>query len=701
MKKLSLIILSLVFVSTSYAQKLDRSVRPKPGPAPAIELGKTESFTLTNGMRVFVVENHKLPMVSASIQLDIDPELEGKMAGYSEFLSELLTAGTENRSKDELNKEIDFIGARISASSTGMFGQSLKKHQNKLLELMSDIAMNAKFEKEEVEKIRKRLLSGLEASKNDPDDMLNNVTAVVNYGTLHPYGEVPTENTVGNVTLEQCNEYYSTYYRPNVAYMAVVGDVTVKEVKPLIEKYFGQWKQGEVPVTKYANVSSPKATNVAFVPRDAAVQSVINVTYPIDLKPGHPDVIKADVANSILGGGSTGRLFLNLREEHAWTYGSYSSIREDDLKGQFRAYAKCRNEVSDSSVAEILKEMKRMREEKVSEEDLQRQITYMSGGFAIGLESPQRVAQYAINIERYDMPKDYYKNYLKNLSAVTSDDILNISKKYIDPTQAHIVVVGSKDEVAKTLTRFDADGKIDYYDNYGNKLSDEKKMSIPSGVTADAVMKKYISAIGGEKAINSIKDIKTVMTGKMSMGPQEIELKITEAKKAPAMYMQTVEIPAMGMVAQKQVFNGTTGYQEVQGQKMDMGEDEIKSMKQEADIYAELHPETYGIKHKLAGMEKLGDADVYVIEETTEGSENKSKKYFDASTGYLLKEVATQSTPQGPVTSIAEYADYKAVPNGNGYQIAYSVTITANGQKIPGKVESVEVNKGIEDTTFE
>ena len=153
MKKLSLIILSLVFVSTSYAQKLDRSVRPKPGPAPAIELGKTESFTLTNGMRVFVVENHKLPMVSASIQLDIDPELEGKMAGYSEFLSELLTAGTENRSKDELNKEIDFIGARISASSTGMFGQSLKKHQNKLLELMSDIAMNAKFEKEEVEKI--------------------------------------------------------------------------------------------------------------------------------------------------------------------------------------------------------------------------------------------------------------------------------------------------------------------------------------------------------------------------------------------------------------------------------------------------------------------------------------------------------------------------------------------------------------------
>src|SRR5690606_36523193 len=108
--------------------------------------------------------------------------------------------------------------------------------------------------------------------------------------------------------------------------MAMVGDITVKEAKPLIEKYFGNWKRADVPKATYPDPKGPAATHVALVPREESVQSVVNVTYPIDLKPGHPDVIKAKVANAILGGGSMGRLFMNLRETHAWTYGSYSSI---------------------------------------------------------------------------------------------------------------------------------------------------------------------------------------------------------------------------------------------------------------------------------------------------------------------------------------------------------------------------------------
>ena len=127
MKKLSLSILTLAIAASTYAQKLDRSKRPVPGPAPEVTLGKTESFTLPNGLRVFVVENHKLPLVSASIQLDVHPELEGKSAGYSTFMSDLLTAGTKARSKDQLNQQIDYIGATLNASATGMFGRSLKK----------------------------------------------------------------------------------------------------------------------------------------------------------------------------------------------------------------------------------------------------------------------------------------------------------------------------------------------------------------------------------------------------------------------------------------------------------------------------------------------------------------------------------------------------------------------------------------------
>lgn len=692
MKKLSLIILSIALTASAYTQELDRSKRPQPGPAPEITLGKIENFVLPNGLKVYVVENHKLPIISASIQFDVYPELEGNMAGYSSFLSELLTAGTKTRSKDELNKEIDFIGARLSASATGMFGQSLKKHDEKLLELMSDVAMNADFKEDELEKIRKRTLSGLQAEKNEPDAMLNNVASVINYTKKHPYGEVPNENTVRRVTLDKCKDYYKTYYRPNVAYMAVVGDVTAKDIKPLIEKYFGNWQKADVPVAKYPDPQAPTSTNVDLVPREESVQSVINVTYPIDLEPGSPDVIKAKVANAILGGGSMGRLFLNLRETHAWTYGSYSSIAQDELKGHFTAYAKCRNAVTDSSVAEILNEMKRMRDEKISNDDLQDQITYLSGNFAIGLERPQTVAQYAINIERYHMPKDYYANYLKNLSAVTPEDVQTISRKYIHPDKANIVVVGSKDDVAEKLKRFDADGTIDYYDNYGNQMVPVVTHAITSDMTVEKVMANYIRAIGGEKAIKSIKDIKTVSKGTVSVAGQEIPITVTEMKEAPNKLSVVVEGTIQGntMTLNKQVFDGEKGHMEAGGQTVPFKEEQLAKVKQEADIYADLTPEKYGIKRELKGMEPVNGKNTYKIEAVSDG--NKTIEYYDAETGYLVKSSNAQE-------GTAEYSDYKEV-GSSGFLIPHKVQINAQGQMITTEVESAEVNKGIDDTLF-
>ncbi len=693
MKKITLSIFTLALALSAQADKLDRSVRPKAGPAPEVKLGKPESFTLPNGLRVFVVEKHKLPTVSCSIQFDVKPELEGDMTGYRDMMSELLTSGTKTRSNEQLNKEIDYIGADISASSTGLNGNSLKKHMDKLMVLMSDVAINADFKQDELEKIKKRTLSGLEAAKNEPDQMLQNVSAVVNFGTGHPYGEVADETTVSKITLAQCKKYYSTYFRPNVAYMAVVGDVTPAEVKTMVEKYFGGWQKAEVPVATYSNPSAPAKTNVVFVPRDGAVQSVINVTYPIDLAPGTPEVLKAKVANSILGGGSTGRLFLNLREKHGWTYGSYSSLNQDELKGSFTAYAKCRNVVSDSSVGEIINEMKRLQSEKVGAQELQNVLTYMSGSFAISLESPQTVAQYAINIERYHMPADYYQNYLKNLNAVTAEDVQAMAARYINPNNANIVVVGSKDDVAKTLAKYDSDGTLAYVDNYGKPIK-ETVAAAPAGVNADVVMKKYIAAIGGEKALLGVKDIKTVSKGMLSMQGQQIPLTITEMKKAPNKLKTVTE--GMGMVFSKQVFDGTKGYTEQGGKRSDMDAETVADVKEEADIYADLHADKLGIKRTLKGMDKVNDADVYVVE-AVNAKGKKTTEYYDAKTALLVRKV--ESDEQGN-SQTADYSNYKEVTGGNGYKMPHSIKLLVGGMTISANVESAEVNKNIADTEF-
>lgn len=695
MKKIILSIAALALVSMSYAQTLDRSIRPKAGPAPEIKLGKTESFTLTNGMKVFVVENHKLPTIAVSIQLDIRPELEGNKTGMMDMMSDLLLTGTKTRSNDKLNEEIDFIGADINTSHEGLSAHGLKKHQDKIFELMADITMNANFTQEELDKAKTRTLSGMEAEENNPDAMLQKVTAAINYGKGHPYGEIATKETIKNIDLPFVQKYYTTYFRPNVAYMAIVGDITLAEAKVLVEKYFGTWQKATVPVANYADPKAPAKTRVIVVPRDAAVQSVINVTYPIELQPGTPDVIKTRVANSILGGGSNGRLFLNLREAHGWTYGSYSSITSDDLKGNVTAYAKARNAVTDSSVNEMIAEMNKMRNTPVGNEELQNHLTNMSGAFAIGLESPGTVAQYAINIERYKMPKDYYQNYLKNLAAVSSSDVQSISKKYIDPATANIIVVGSKDEIADKLKRFDSDGEVEFFDTYGNPVKAVEKVAAPANMIADDVIKKYIAAIGGEKVLNGIKDIKVVMEGSFQGTP----VQLTEMKKAGGKYRQT--FAAGPMVLQKMVFDGTKGYQEGQGGRQDLAGDDLKDAQESADIQADLHPEKYGIKRILAGMEQVNGKDAYKVE-VLQG-DDKSTEFYEVATGYLVKKIEAAEMPDGSSVSLAtEMGDYQEIPGSNGYKIPYSIKIPLGpGMNMDAKVISADVNKGIADTEFQ
>ncbi len=695
MKKIILSILTIALATGAWAQELDRSVRPKPGPAPIIKLGETKSFTLDNGLKVFVVENHKLPTVSMDIQFDIKPELEGDMTGFHDMMSELLTSGTKTRSNDEFNKQIDFIGASIRASADEISAGGLKKHINKIMELVSDVAMNADMKQSELDKIKKRTLSELEVAKNQPDAMLSNLTAVLNYGKKHPYGEVATEETVNKITLERCKKYYNTYFRPNVAYMAIVGDITLAEAKPLVEKYFGKWQKDVVPTSTY-QVSYPmtlRVNKVAFAAREGAVQSVVNVTLPILLRPGMEDVIPAKVANAILGGGSQGRLFLDLREKHAWTYGSYSSLREDDMVGNFTANVKCRNAVTDSAIGAVLEEMKRLQTEKVSDEDLQNSIAYLSGNFAIGLESPERVAQYAINIERYNMPKDYYQNYLKKLSEVTSQDVQLMAQRYIVADNTNIIVVGSSD-IAPSLAHYASSGKVSYYDNYGNKVEPTMTKAVSGDITADDVLKKYINAIGGEKTLNGIKDIKTVASSEY----QGIPLVITEVKKSPNKMMVLVEGNVNGnkMTLQKIAFDGKSGYMEAQGQKKDMDADMIESTKADADIAVEMHPEKYGLKYTLKGIETVDGSDAYVLESASDKGK-KTTSYFDTRSGLLVKKVESN----GEGSQSTEYADYKEIPGTGGFKIPYTAKQASGAQVFTAKVETVEVNKNIPDSQFQ
>lgn len=247
MKKIAIsFIFSLLLVTVAFAQ-VDRSQFPKSGPAPEIKIGEAETFTLENGLKVFVVKNNKLPRVSFTLVLEKDPILEGDKAGMTGFVGEMMTAGTTNRTKDQLDEEIDFIGASLSASANSVFASSLKKHQEKVLELMADVLYNPVFPQGELDKLKKQTLTGLTQSKDNPDAISGRLSSALVYGKNHPYGEVATEATINNVTVEDVKSYYQTYFKPNIAYLAIVGDMDKAEAEVVVKKYFANWKSGKVP----------------------------------------------------------------------------------------------------------------------------------------------------------------------------------------------------------------------------------------------------------------------------------------------------------------------------------------------------------------------------------------------------------------------------------------------------------------------
>lgn len=687
MNKKIYINLVLLLLCGSLIAQVDRSKMPKPGPAPKIDLGETQSFTLENGLKVFVVENHKLPKVDFALQFDIDPLLEGDKSGAADMAGDLMSKGTSNMTKDELNFSVDFIGASFSTSSNFVFGSSLKKHTVKLLEIMSDAVKNSDFKEEELEKLRTQYISGKQTEKDDPDAIARNVRRVLLYGKNHPYGELTTEESLKNITLDDVKAYYKTYIKPNVAYLAVVGDINVKEAKTLVEKYFGDWKKGEVPTHTYEMPAVPKTMQVVLVNKPGAVQSVISAFNTLDLKPGSEDDIKANITNGILGGGFISKLNLNLREAHSYTYGARSNISSDELIGNFNASAKVRNEVTDSALVEMMKEIMNMRNGNVTEEELQTIKNYRTGTFAIGLENAQTKARFAINIEKYGLDKAYYENYLKNVAAVSLEDVNAISKKYINPMNGYILVVGNKEEVADKVKGFSPTGKITYLDINGNPAVAESFKKAPDGITAEKVITNFINAIGGMKTLSKVKAMKTEM-GFSAQG-MALEIKITNG----APNKQLTEVLMNGNVMEKTIFNGQEGVSTGMRGKTVFDEETNIKTSEESYMFPEIEYLTDAFKIELLGLGNKNDEEVYAVKITKPSSEVMTN-YYSVSTGLL---VMSEAVVEGRVEE-SLYSDYKEVKK---VKIPFTILRDMGPQKVEIKVKSVTINPKLEASTFD
>jgi Predicted Zn-dependent peptidases len=691
-KNIYILLIILISSFTANAQTLDRSIRPSAAPAKEVNIKDAQIFTLKNGLKVFLVEDKSTPLTYYSLQLDVKPSLEGDKVGRNALFNEVFGAMTKNRTKEQLNKDIDLIGMRGGVSRYGGYAYYLNKYHDKALELLTDMLFNPVFSQEEFDLALNKYKTDLSAVGDDPGGITNRLATALIYGKGYPAGEVMTVESLDKVTLSDLEDYYNTYFAPNVSRLVIVGNISKKEAQKQAEKYFGKWAKKDVPVTQYNIPVAPAQRKVAFANKPDAVQSAIDVAYPLQFNPKEPDYDAAAIMNQILGGG-TGHLFMNLREDKSWTYGIYTSLLPDEQVGSMsltsgRGAASVKAMATDSAVYEILKEFDRIIAEPVTEQELKDAVTDRAGRFSRSLAESGTIAQFAVNIDKYNLPKDYYRNYLKRMEALTVADIQAAAKKYIKPENAWIIVTGDK-QYADKLAQFAGDGKVQWYDYDANPIETPKAQVIT--IAPETVINNYIKAIGGKEAIDKINDYK--ITGEMLVSGQSAA--IEQYFKKPN--LSTAIISMQGTMLQKMAFDGkvlrVSGMQ--QGPQEITEGDEYEEMKNNASLDAELSYLSNGSQLTIEGVEPVNNEDAYVLKIVLNG---KTKtEYYSVNSGLKLRYTQTNTTPGGDIQVINNLSDYREV---GGVKIPYKVEQSAMGQVVTTIIKDVEVNTGLKDSVF-
>jgi len=655
MKKLYFTLIIALTAITLNAQ-VDRSKMPEPGPAPEINLKDPQRFELTNRLKVLVVENHKLPRVSMQLTIDNPPIAEGDKAGASILTGSLLGNGSKSISKDDFNEEVDFLGARINFGFSSASASSLSKYFPRILELMADAAINPNFTQEEFEKEKAKLITGLKTEEKDVSAIANRVQNALAYGKNHPYGEFVTEETVNNVTLADVQRLYSELFVPANAYLVVIGDVKFDEVKDLVTKHFDDWVMASPPSLGYSEPLDAQYTQINFVDVPNAVQSVISLENLVNLEMKDPDYLAALLANHILGGGGQARLYLNLREDKGYTYGSYSRIGNDKYApSRFRAMASVRNMVTDSSVVEVLKEVERITKEPVTEMELKYAKSEYVGGFVMALEQPSTIARYALNIETEGLPKDFYKTYLERINAITVEDVQKAAQKYFHINNARVVVAGKGSEVLENLEKVPFNGRmvpVKYYDKYAKAVEKPNyNIALPEGVNVQSVLDSYFEAIGGKAEVDKIQSLKLVYEGS-AMG----SIIKTEEKRTADKYVQMTfmnDAPMMGVIAK-----GDELFMKQGGNKVALPPEMQQDMKAAMGIFPE-QGIALSTKAKLTGTEDIDGKPAYKIE--VPGSTVQMSYFYDVESGLKVKETTVITMNGQTQNQEVNYTEYQEV----------------------------------------
>ena len=440
-----------------------------------VKLPRAQEASLANGLKVVLLPAQKVPTFNMQLVV-LSGGLSDKddYRGLSSFTATLLREGTTKRASKDIAEQVDALGATLTANS-GLSSMTsvvstggLVENFDQTLELFADVIRNPTFPQAEVDKFKTRTLSQLQLQRSIPQFLAIEQFQKAIYGNNHPAALVaPPADSLKKLSSKDLAEFHSTYYRPNNAFIAIVGDVTLKEVMPKLEKAFGDWQKADVPAATIPPAPAQSNAKIYLIDRPGSVQTVLQLG-TLGIERTSPDYFAVLMADRVLGGGPSGRLFLNLREDKGYTYGAYSTFGGSRVRGTWTSSSEVRTDVTEGAMKEFMYELNRLRTETVPAEELENAKRAIIGSFALSLEQPGSLLQNIITQKLYNLPADYWDTYPQKVSAITAADVQMAAQKYIDMDHLQVVAVGDAAKAREILTKY---GKVETYDAEGKLVA--------------------------------------------------------------------------------------------------------------------------------------------------------------------------------------------------------------------------------------
>jgi zinc protease len=428
--------------------------------AQGYKLPPYEKFVLKNGLTVYLMEQHEVPVMDVSVIIPAGAIYDGEKAGLASLTADGLMFGTKNYKKDKLEEELDFIGASINTyankESAGLSASFISKDKDKVLSLVKEVLLEPTFDAEEFDKEKKRLLVSLEQQKESPRSVIGSFYDKFMYGD-HVYGNVVRGkiSTVTALMADDLKKFYSENFIPNGSAIAIAGDFNTKEMKAKITALFSGWKKSTKPQVNLASkpVNAQTGNRVLLINKDDARETTFYIGAP-GIARNNPDYVSVDVVNTLFGGRFTSMLNDELRVNTGLTYGASSRFSALKNSGTFTISTFTANTTTEPAIDKALEVLNKLHTNGIDEKSLTSAKNYVKGQFPPRYETAGQLAGLMTQMFWYNFDESYINNFEKNVDGLTLEKAKAIIVKYFPKDKLQFVMVGKSSEIKKKIEKY-------------------------------------------------------------------------------------------------------------------------------------------------------------------------------------------------------------------------------------------------------